>query len=137
MDILYFIILLLLDLGSKRIGRKLLLERGKVSWMGFEFIFIQNKGGILNFGERREKLILVLHTLSLGVLIYLLVQYPSNKKALELLLVGGIGNYINRIKDGYVTDFISFKGRKTPVFNLADIYILIGFLLILKEEIWI
>lgn len=48
---------------------------------------------------------------------------------------GGIANTIDRIKDGYVTDFIYFNIKKFPVFNIADFFIFGGFLLILMQSI--
>ena len=47
-----------------------------------------------------------------------------------LMLGGGLSNFHDRIKDGFVTDFICFgssKGNKgRVVYNLADFYILAG-----------
>ena len=43
-----------------------------------------------------------------------------------MLLGGAIGNLIDRVRLGYVVDFISFKfgkGYDFPVFNVADIFI--------------
>ncbi len=64
---------------------------------------------------------------------------------LQILLVflasGAIGNLIDRIRLGYVVDFIYFKLIDFPVFNIADIYVtctiiilVIFFIFILSEE---
>ena len=54
------------------------------------------------------------------------------------LLIGGIiGNLIDRIVRGYVIDFISIKlgNYNFPIFNVADILIVIGvFLLLLSSR---
>lgn len=52
------------------------------------------------------------------------------------LLVGGIlGNFVDRLINGYVVDFVSFKlfGNQMPIFNLADTFIVFGAMLILWE----
>ncbi|MBQ2946220.1 MAG: signal peptidase II [Bacilli bacterium] len=59
------------------------------------------------------------------------------------LLIGGItGNLIDRIVHGYVIDYLSFKfgSYYFPIFNFADICIVISVLIILvkmiKEDLW-
>lgn len=48
--------------------------------------------------------------------------------ALALILAGAIGNLIDRLRWGYVIDFLDF--RIWPVFNLADTSITIGVILL-------
>ena len=70
------------------------------------------------------------------VVIVMLIRYLIYEKKLgnlEIiaysLLLGGIsGNFIDRIINGYVIDFLSFKifGYYFPVFNFADTFIVIG-----------
>ena len=50
------------------------------------------------------------------------------KVSLALILSGAIGNIIDRIKLGYVVDFLSF-GR-FPVFNVADSAVTVGVFLL-------
>ena len=46
------------------------------------------------------------------------------KLGMGLLIAGAIGNLIDRLKTVYVIDFIDF--RVWPVFNIADISIVVG-----------
>ena len=39
------------------------------------------------------------------------------------LFAGAVGNLIDRIKDGFVVDFLYFELIDFPVFNVADIYV--------------
>ena len=49
----------------------------------------------------------------------------------SLILAGGIGNLIDRVFRGSVVDYIDItKLFNWPVFNLADIYIVIGVILV-------
>ncbi len=82
-------------------------------------------------------------------IIMLIILYNYQKKFKEnirntiafSLLYGGIwGNLLNRLVYGYVIDFLDFKifGYDFPIFNFADIWIVLGILLlfiaILKKE---
>jgi len=68
-----------------------------------------------------------------------LIRYSSeihllNKIALSMLIGGAIGNFIDRIRLGYVVDFIRvdiIKSINFPVFNIADIFIVIGTILLM------
>lgn len=81
------------------------------------------------------------------IILFLLFNYQKkfilntrNVIAFSLLYSGILGNLIDRIIHGYVIDFLDFKilNYDYPVFNFADIYIVIGivFLIIavLKKE---
>ena len=46
-----------------------------------------------------------------------------------MLVSGAIGNLIDRVRFGYVRDFIYFKLINFPVFNVADCYVVIGCIL--------
>ena len=52
--------------------------------------------------------------------------------ALALLFGGAVGNFIDRVRSGTVIDFLSFhfKGHYYPTFNVADIAITVGLLLL-------
>ena len=49
--------------------------------------------------------------------------------ALGLLLGGAVGNLLDRLRFGHVVDFIDF--RIWPVFNIADIAIVLGSILLI------
>ncbi len=53
-----------------------------------------------------------------------LLNNRLNKVALGLVLGGAVGNLIDRLRFGYVTDFIDFT--IWPTFNLADSAIVVG-----------
>jgi len=56
-------------------------------------------------------------------------RHPVLPAALGLLIGGSLSNLVDRIRLGYVTDFIDFK--YWPAFNLADSFIVVGVAILL------
>jgi len=52
------------------------------------------------------------------------------QQALALVLAGGVGNLIDRIRCGYVVDFIELQFIDFAIFNAADIFITSGAVLL-------
>ncbi|MDT8408693.1 MAG: signal peptidase II [Wenzhouxiangellaceae bacterium] len=80
-----------------------------------------------------------------GISIFLVVwlwRLPLNARALPvalmLLLGGAIGNLVDRIRFGYVIDFIDvhYKSWHWPAFNIADSAIVVGVILMLIESLF-
>ena len=60
------------------------------------------------------------------------VRHPLGVCALTLVLAGGIGNLIDRVRLGYVVDMFHFQFWPSyPVFNVADICVVVGVILFL------
>lgn len=72
--------------------------------------------------------------LLLGVA-YLITQVQTVKQQLPLLLIlaGGLSNFLDRIVYNHVIDYfhVTFLELPSSIFNLADIYIIVGVLLLL------
>ena len=56
-------------------------------------------------------------------------RHPNLPVALGLVIGGSVSNLLDRVRLGYVTDFLDF--RYWPAFNLADSFIVIGVLVLL------
>jgi signal peptidase II len=80
----------------------------------------------------RTPLLLVVGAIAVLALGYLLLQgrtEPRTRRwALVLVTAGAIGNYVDRAVRGYVVDFVHV--HHWPVFNVADVYITIGYVLL-------
>ncbi len=81
-----------------------------------------------------ETLLITILTIAmmLGLIVY---SYFNLKKSafsnisLALIIAGGIGNIIDRIAFGYVRDFLKFEFFTFPIFNVADMAVVIGVIL--------
>lgn len=96
-----------------------------------------NKGAMLNFMEKKPKVVIAISVTMLGILIAIFGRLlgKENHKLLKLgvalLIGGGASNLFDRVEKGYVVDYFSFKWLKKVIFNLGDICIFIGGILIL------
>jgi signal peptidase II len=105
-------------------------------WAGvFHFTYVINTGAAFSVFRGGVGW---LRWLSLGVSLGLmaLAWYGPRLKLSEQLgygfiLAGALGNGIDRFAFGYVVDFLDFRLIQFPVFNLADVFINIGILLLL------
>ena len=83
---------------------------------------------------------LLILTLLISIyLVWLIYKEDNFKKkiALSFIAGGALGNILDRINDGQVTDFLhlEIKNFSFFVFNLADLFITIGAILIIYFEI--
>jgi len=87
------------------------------------------------FGLPVPYILLIIINIALVVVILgwahkdLKTKNPIAQSAIALIIAGGLGNLIDRITQGYVVDFISIW--IWPTFNFADIYIVVGILLLI------
>ena len=107
----------------------------------FHLTLVHNTGIAFGFFREHPGFLLVLITLSLGLLAVWAVRMeePSSggRSAFALILGGAVGNWVDRLRFGSVIDFLDF--RVWPVFNIADSAITIGvvmylFLLLRKKQ---
>ena len=64
------------------------------------------------------------------------VRHPLGLSAAMLVLGGGIGNMIDRIFRGYVVDMFDLEFMDYPIFNLADIFVVVGVILGAVYYLW-
>ena len=71
------------------------------------------------------------------LLIRRVVRHPLGVSACLLILGGGIGNIIDRIRLGFVVDMFDLLLFSYPVFNLADCFVVVGAILGAVYYLWI
>ena len=101
----------------------------------FHFTYVINTGAAFSF-FRGQVEILRWISLIVSLLLIVFVWFTPRLTLLEQLgygfiLSGAIGNGIDRFLFGYVVDFLDFRLINFPIFNLADVFINIGVLLLL------
>ena len=101
----------------------------------FKLDFVKNYGAAFNIFNGNRIFLSTISTIFSLLLIYLILRKEQGSKldyySYSFILGGTLGNGIDRIINGYVIDFINLKIINFPVFNIADITINIGFILLL------
>lgn len=133
--IFYYIIailLIIIDQISKwLIVQNFDLYEGKVLIPGFFSLFyIQNKGAAWGIFEGKMIFFYIITILVVGYLVYTFHKYPIKSKlvgySFSLILAGAIGNFIDRLLNGFVVDMFRLDFINFPIFNVADVCLTIG-----------
>ena len=66
-----------------------------------------------------------------------IVRHPVGVVACFMVVSGGVGNIIDRIRLGYVVDMFNLLFMEYPVFNVADIFVVCGAILGAIYYMWI
>tara|TARA_Y100000589_G_C27149193_1_gene628176 strand:- start:671 stop:1126 length:456 start_codon:yes stop_codon:yes gene_type:complete len=100
----------------------------------FTLEYVKNNGAAFNILSGNRLLLSCISILSSIILIYLIFIKENNlvnKYGFSFILAGSLGNGLDRIIDGYVIDFIKIRFINFPVFNLADLSINLGVLILI------
>ena len=104
----------------------------------FDLTYVRNKGaafGILSEAHEiaRNLIFLSLPPIAMALIIFMLRSLPQRDFvqtfALSIIFGGAFGNYIDRLRLGYVVDFLDFHWMRMytfPAFNVADSSIVVG-----------
>ena len=116
-----------------KLGEKIEIIKGF-----FNITHVRNYGAGFSILQNARLFLSLVSIVAIVVLVYLLVitKKKNTLTSMSYLMVisGALGNLLDRLRQGYVVDFLDFKifGWDYPVFNVADIFITIGcFLLII------
>lgn len=94
-----------------------------------ELLYTENRGAAFGILQNKHWFFAIITVLVLGAIVYILFRMPGQSKYLPLfytlsfIFSGAVGNFLDRLRLGYVIDFIYFKPIRFPVFNVADILV--------------
>ena len=131
-------VLLIIDQVLKLLVRSKveLLDEIEVIPSFFSIYHIENTGGAFSLFSGATIVLIVLSVLVLAFLHYFVLTDEAMTKwrifGLGIVIGGILGNLVDRLLYGAVVDFLSFDlfGYGFPVFNIADIGITVGFVIL-------
>jgi len=110
----------------------------------FDFTLVYNRGAAFSFlagaGGWQRWFFTGIGIAAAVFIVWMLARHGSQRLfafALSLILAGAIGNVIDRVWQGKVTDFVLlyWRGWHWPAFNVADMAITFGAALLIVDEI--
>ena len=142
------ILLVMLDVFSKDAVERSLADGSSIDLLPFlQLVLVYNRGAAFGFlgeasGWQLPFFVAVGAIVSIVIVIRLARAAATQKwfeVALVLILAGAVGNLIDRIRVGYGVDFIElyYGAWRFPAFNVADMVIFLGALILILELIGI
>lgn len=145
---LYFplaaVILILLDQLSKQwIVNHIPLNAIRKCVPGiFSLTYLRNYGAAFSILQNQQWFFTVITLAVVGAACYYFIKNINGNFwflfGLLLIISGGIGNFIDRLRLGYVVDMVHLDFMNFAIFNVADSYLTVGvmilFIALWKEE---
>ena len=137
--------LTLIDQLTKMLAYEKLYNKESVSIIEdiLELVYVENRGAAFGILQNQQILFYVLTIIVfIVILVYIYkINFTYHYIPFFIFLIfifsGAVGNFIDRVKNKYVIDFIYFKPIDFPVFNFADICITIGCILLIFSLIFV
>ena len=106
----------------------------------FSLTYVLNDGAAFSLFASRTYLLILIALICLFFIIYELKNNLDDRMlsiGYSLVLAGLLGNFLDRLMDGYIIDYLSFKmfTYNFPIFNFADILIVVGIIVVIIKEI--
>lgn len=148
-DAVIMIFLLAVDQVTKYLAITYLKNQPAIVLMEgvLELNYLENRGSAFGMLQNQKFFLLFVGFIFMAVILFFLFKLPNEKKfrlthiLLAMVVAGGIGNMIDRIRFDFVVDFISFVLINFPIFNGADCFIVVGtiglfllFMFVYKEQ---
>ena len=98
--------------------------------LGFEFH--TNTGAAFGILDGWRWFFLAITLLIVTLIIFFYIKLPKNRVSnitrifMAVLAAGALGNGIDRLLHGEVVDFLKIEFMNFPIFNLADVYVVIS-----------
>ena len=131
------IVVLIIDQLSKMIASAYLVDNILTLIPNFfKLEYALNTGAAWSILNNKQALLIIISIILMIILFMFNKKFKENKRnniAFGLLFGGIWGNLVDRIFHSYVIDFLSFKifNYDYPIFNIADIAVVIGILLLI------
>lgn len=106
------------------------------------FTYSENTGAAFSIFRGMQSFLVILTSIGMALIFVYMVKIKGDGKALlqfslALILAGGVGNLIDRLRLGYVIDFIDVRLINFAIFNVADILISVGMFLLIVDSLFV
>lgn len=132
--VIFFLLVLLADQYTKLVVQQDMIVGQSIPVIDkiFHFTYVQNSGGAFGILRGRTNLFIIISIIVILFIVYFMFKEEKKdyfvKVVCSFVLGGAVSNLIDRMRLGYVVDFVDFQ--VWPVFNVADSAISIGMILL-------
>ncbi|MGT2895819.1 signal peptidase II [Streptococcus entericus] len=105
----------------------------------FSLTYVQNSGAAFSILQDQQWFFTVVTLVFLtGAIIYFVKSknHWLSLLPLTLMMAGGVGNFIDRLRLGYVIDMVHLDFMDFAIFNVADSYLTVGVALMFVALWW-
>ena len=104
--------------------------------------YLKNSGAAFSMLENQQWFFTIITLIAMGAAFVYLYRHIKGSiwllLGLTLIISGGIGNFIDRLRQGFVVDMFHLDFMNFAIFNVADIYLTVGvgllLIYLLREE---
>ncbi|CEN91620.1 lipoprotein signal peptidase [[Clostridium] sordellii] len=133
--ILIIIGLIAIDQISKYLAVNYLANIGSMPIIKniFHLTYVENRGAAFGMFQNNQIIFIVVAIAACVFGLYYLYKKDLNilgKSAIILIISGALGNLIDRIRLGFVVDYFDFRVIWDYVFNVADVFVVAGTILL-------
>lgn len=106
-----------------------------------DIVYVENTGAAFSIGQGAGLIFIIVAVAFLVGAMFVVWNKPDLPMGLVvsigLVAGGGMGNMVDRLMEGYVTDFIATRFIDFPVFNVADMCVTVGvFATVIGYWVW-
>lgn len=141
-----YIVLILILVGIDQLSKYLtdlnMLEGETIPMINnfLHITYVKNRGIAFGMFQGKLDIISIATIIAIVAIAYYLYKEKNKLSFIEKLgfiyiLSGAVGNMLDRVFRGYVVDMVDFRGIWSYVFNVADIWINIGVIFILLDQL--
>lgn len=141
-----YIVLILILVGADQLSKYLIdsymLEGETLPIINdfFHLTYVKNRGIAFGMFQGKLDIISIATIIAIVAIAYYLYKERNKLSMIEkmgfiYILAGAIGNIIDRAFRGFVVDMVDFRGVWSYVFNLADVWINIGVVFVLLDQL--
>ena len=141
-----YIVLILILVGADQLSKYLIdsymLEGETLPIINdfFHLTYVKNRGIAFGMFQGKLDIISIATIIAIVAIAYYMYKEKNKLSLVEkmgfiYILAGAIGNMIDRAFRGFVVDMVDFRGVWSYVFNLADVWINIGVVFVLLDQL--
>ena len=103
----------------------------------FRLRYLENRGAAFGMLQGQKVILIIITMIVFLAICWVFHRIPNERRFRPVqwiavfVMAGAIGNFIDRIRLGYVVDFFYFELINFPIFNVADIYVTCSVILLL------